>query len=394
MYPLNVVLVGIGENLLPHVRRELANHSANLECEYRTVPGALDGLRACKADMRLFIHHVRQPEDVEELRRLNGGFVGRPILALVEAGKETRTLLAANRAGASQIVPLPFQSDDFRDALNCLGLQFGYPATEKRVIAVSGTTGGCGATTLAINLAYEIAFRHNLHCILGELALQMGVLATYLDREPKITIHDLLSSSSRLDVYMVQQALINVAQNFDILAGPHMAIAPLSVSAAEVIHLVDLAKALADVVVLDVPCTYNDLYFEILVSADHVVLVGEQKVPSIRALKLVRDTLGSEHATMQRVVINRYDGRVEGFTTDDLEKLLGARGQTVANDYVSVNAAVNHGRPLRLEAPQSAVLNGIDALVDSVLGVADHKGCAPGASGGFFGRLAHAFRAK
>ena len=74
---------------------------------------------------------------------------------------------------------------------------------------------------------------------------------------------------------------------------------------------------------LDVPCTYNDLYFEVLANAGQVVLVCEQKVPSIRALKLVREALGRADADdSEFLVINRYDPKVQGFTVADLAKLL------------------------------------------------------------------------
>ena len=45
------------------------------------------------------------------------------------------------------------------------------------------------------------------------------------------------------------------------------------------------------VALFDVPCTYDDMYFETLAIADQVVLVGEQKIPSIRTLKLVCEAL-------------------------------------------------------------------------------------------------------
>ena len=34
MYPLNAILIGRDESLLPHVRRELMNCSSQLEAEY------------------------------------------------------------------------------------------------------------------------------------------------------------------------------------------------------------------------------------------------------------------------------------------------------------------------------------------------------------------------
>jgi pilus assembly protein CpaE len=393
MYPLPVILIGHDENVLPHVRRELRDQGVRLGTEFRDIDRALAGLRLAPDEMQLFIVHLEGPESLPKLRQLSGIFVGRPILALLGAPeRDPAFLLNAMRAGAAQIAVLPLQAEDFRASLNCIALQFGRSATDTQLLAVSGVTGGCGTTTLAVNLAYEIAHRHGLHCLLLELSFRMGVLATYLNIEPRYTTLDLLRISDRLDVFAVQQALTRVADRLDVLAGPYRAIALPQTSAQDVARLIECAKQLAAVVVLDLPCSYDDLYFETLATANHVVLVGEQKVPSVRALKLVQETLQREAGQCkQHLVINRYDPKVSGFDADRLQRLLQVpRLHTIADDPEAVTAAVNNGRPLRLEAPQAGALADIDALADLLTERGDRpepKKATPTV----LGRLVHAF---
>jgi Flp pilus assembly CpaE family ATPase len=45
----------------------------------------------------------------------------------------------------------------------------------------AGRSGGCGATTLAINLADEIAHGHGWRCILVDLSLRIGKVAAHFD---------------------------------------------------------------------------------------------------------------------------------------------------------------------------------------------------------------------
>lgn len=138
--------------------------------------------------------------------------------------------------------------------------------------------------------------------------------------------------------------------------------------------------------------TYNDLYFGVLAYADRVVLVCEQKVPSIRALKLVREALGRAGADdWESLVINRYDPKVHGFTVADLGKVLQvSKWRTIADDPAAVVASVNNGVPIRLEAPQSPVLTDIAALAGALLGVGDQHGSKP-KSPGAWGRMHRAF---
>src|SRR5207237_844237 len=110
------------------------------------------------------------------------GFVGRPLVALVGRDSAAELVFAVNRAGASQVLPLPLGLADLKAALHAVKVRHSSPQSvaARRVVAVSGVTGGCGATTIAINLAYEVSHLFDLSCVLVELA-PMGMIATCLD---------------------------------------------------------------------------------------------------------------------------------------------------------------------------------------------------------------------
>src|SRR5439155_2888497 len=127
----------------------------------------------------------------------------------------------------------------------------------------------------------------------------------------------------------------------------------------------------SNVALFDVPCTYDDLYFETLMVADQVVLVGEQKIPSIRTLKLVCEALARvDGARKLHIIINRYDPRMPGFGAERLKTLLEVSNlMTICNDYAAVMASINHRRPLRQEAPRSPALADINKVVTTLLGL-------------------------
>src|SRR5712692_9277502 len=126
MYPLNVILIGHDQGILPQVRRELLSHPAYLEAEFPNLESVADGMRlksewtggaVQKEKTRLFVIHLKRPGDLAHLKALSGMFVGQPILALVDAGNDQTTLLQAMREGASQVVLVPLQAQDFRAAM-------------------------------------------------------------------------------------------------------------------------------------------------------------------------------------------------------------------------------------------------------------------------------------
>jgi pilus assembly protein CpaE len=370
MYPLRVILVGGSEGVLPEVRQALHDNPAVTEAEFNKVGDAVEDYRWAQDETRLLIVTVRALQDVDDLQKLKRTFAGWPILALVESARSgsANLLLLANRAGASQVVPLPLDPDDFRSAMDAIGKDHGYAAANAKVIAVSGVTGGCGATTLAVNLGYELMHLEKVRSIVAELALHRGVLATYLNAEPQYVIPDLLSSDCKLDMHMVEKALTPIADNFFILSGAHQSITSGEVQNRDLQRLLDYLRRLAQVLVLDVPCTSDEQFLATLAAADQVVLVSEATPPSLRSLHLVLELLGRTDQDRGsewpiHVVLNRADGKGQDLDLKRVQELLRvSRLHTVTNDYQNVRSALNNGKVLRQMAPRSRALADIDKL--------------------------------
>jgi pilus assembly protein CpaE len=198
----------------------------------------------------------------------------------------------------------------------------------------------------------------------------MGVVAVHLDIQPRRTILDLLQDRSRVDTTLLRAVMERVGENLDVLAGPHEAIAQAAIPFADVRPILDTARKMADLVVLDVHCAYDDLFFETLDYARQVVLVGEQKLSSVRAMNLVRQAIARTNPQKElAMVINRYDAKLVGFTTEFLLKPLGAEKlRTIPEDGPAILAASNRGCPLRLQKPNALALADIDALAESLVG--------------------------
>jgi pilus assembly protein CpaE len=380
MYPLKIVTVNCGEPILTQIRDMLAKCQALIDTNFTTVEQAIERWTSNDSDPHLALFHLRGLADVDQMQRLKRAF-NWPVVALVDTGRDQlATLMAlANRAGATQVVPLPLDTEDFSAALDAVGLEYGYRCANAKIIAVSGVSGGCGATTLAINLASEIAHLFKRRTILVELSLQKGVLATYLNVEPKYTLPDLLNTKVKVDLSVMQQALVNVTENFDIVSGAHFEIAPVEASHLDLLRLLDHVRRLAEVVVLDVPCTNDEAFVQTLSIASHVVLVAQQSLPSLKSLRLTLELLARLNLRSDtrgemplEVVLNRYDSGAAGFDLEHLKERMKVSGMCkVANDYASVNAALNNGVPLRAEVPRSRALADIGRLATKVMDPAE-----------------------
>jgi Flp pilus assembly CpaE family ATPase len=391
MYPLPVVLLGIDEHFLPGLRSELTSGTAEVETEFASVSTAIECLRHVKGQPKLLIVQVGSDCQGEAIRRLVDGLGGWPILALV-AGGTRDDVLRINRAGAVQVVPLPLERDDLHQALNLIEAQFGKGARDRQVIAVTGAAGGSGVTTIAVNLACEIAGRLRKPTILAELSEQMGTLASLFDVEPRVTLPHLIREIHRVDDYLLEKALVPVVDGLRILAGSNVLQSLGATDPEHLIKIVGCLKKLADVTILDMPGTFNDQEYQVLQGCDHVIVVGTQNVPSIRALKLFCESLPEERLCHSlRVVINRYNPSVKGFSREDVQQMLDIpHVMTIANDFHAVNLSVNKGRPLRHVAPTTPILHDLGVVISALMG-ADHERSKTNGRG-LFGRMLHALK--
>ena len=391
MFPFPVILVGIDEAQLPQIRRELSHAMAEVESEFATADAAFESLRRSRKQTRLFITPAGTRFDIDGIRRLSDYFCDWPILAMSPEGQSLDLFLEANRAGATQVVRSPPDREDFQRALKVIGAQFGRAVLDHHVFAVAGAVGGSGATTIAINLASEIADRFRRSTILAELSLQIGALASMLDVHPRMTLPELLKEFHRLDDLLIEKSLVPVADGLRVLAGSQKFCPMPSIESGYLARIVGYLRKLAEVTVLDIPDAFHDAG-AVLDAADQVLLIGNQSIPSIRAMKLFCERHSDERLNHSLwIVINRYNPQLKGFTAAEIQKLLGVpRLATIANDYRAVNLAINQGKPLRRVAPETPILHDLDVLIHSLLGL-ERRDAAQGMHR-LFGRVVHALK--
>lgn len=365
MYPFKTFLIGCDSALLSDLRRELSDLSVNVAGDFHDVPTTL----AAVADLPpgepwIFLVKPHSIEDVAQIEHLSDTLAGQPILALIDPTIDPTLLVRAMRAGAAQVVRLPLRSDDFKVAMQRIAIQFGHPPSRTKLISIVGVSEGCGATTIALNLAAEIARLQRIRCCLAEGSISLGRLASYLGIEPRLTMYDLLKEAERLDISQVRNALTQLEEGFLVLTGSYRAITPITFVGSDVMRIINYLRQIAEVVVFDLPYTFSADYFEVLAAAQEIVLVGQQNVSSIHALKLMRDKLaGNGSVATQHVVLSRYDPGLADFSAKRIGKLLDVpEVLTIEEDNNAIQTAENEGKTLFKRYPQCRSLTNIDTL--------------------------------
>jgi len=229
------------------------------------------------------------------------------------------------KLGAREFAPYPLPEGTLHDAIQRLrapapaqqapvlpvGLEQASGSDRNGVIiTLQGLAGGVGCTTLAANIAWELANiepkKATKVCIL-DLDLQFGSVATFLDLPRREAVYELLSDTEAMDTSSFLQALNTFNDKLHVLTAP-ADILPLDlISSDDVQRLLEHATANFDYVVVDMPTTIVQ-WTETVLSASHVYLAMlEMDMRSAQnALRMVR-ALKSEGLPYEklRYVLNR-----------------------------------------------------------------------------------------
>ncbi|PWJ15016.1 AAA family ATPase [Jannaschia seohaensis] len=187
---------------------------------------------------------------------------------------------------------------------------------EGALFALQSTSGGNGATTIAVNLAWEWAniSKHEAPKVcLIDLGLQFGSVATYLDLPRKATIYDVLTDVGSMDEQGFKQALLPFKDKLHVFTAPQEVLPLDVVGPEEIATLLRFARQAFDVVIVDMPNALTPWTEEVLTSADLFFLVCELEMRSAQNTLRFQRLLQSEGIAMDRLgyLLNRGPGKLD-----------------------------------------------------------------------------------
>ena len=295
------------------------------------------------------------------------------------------------RLGADDFVPYPLPEGALKEAVSRMrrpaqvaavpplasvpGPGGGGRPHDGAVLPVHGLAGGSGATTFAVNLAWELATldrKAPASVCLMDFDLQFGTCATYLDLPRREAIYELWSNTQNMDRDAFLQALLPFNDRLKVLTAP-ADILPLDlVSPDDVTRMIDMARTNFDYVVIDMPTTIVQWTETAMVQAHVYFALIELDMRSAQnALRMIR-AMKAEDLPLEKVrfVLNRAPSftdlsgkarakRLAESLDIDIELWLpdGQKAVTQAND---------HGLPLSETAAKNALRKEMMKLAKSL----------------------------
>lgn len=246
------------------------------------------------------------------------------LVLLVVGDVSPRSMHQLMREGVAEFTPYPDPGGALSEAINRMRLARsngarGYagpgtpPQRRGKVLAVYGVAGGVGASTFAVNLAWEIAVlvrREGRRVALLDFNFQYGSVATFLDVPRREAVYELVSEAAHLDQTGLTQALSVYQERLHVLTAPRDALPLDIVSPSDVTAIVGLAREAFDYVVIDMPQALMNWSEQVYVAADEFYALMEIDMRSAQNMFRFLRTLKAEDMSLEklRFMLNRAPG--------------------------------------------------------------------------------------
>lgn len=263
---------------------------------------------------------------------------------------DSELLLQAMRMGVQDFLSRPLDLAKLRETLDRFLREFGEreSSARDRLIVVMGSKGGVGTSTVAVNVAAQLAHATKKQVGVLDFGFPLGHDCLLLDLRPKFTIRDAIENLERLDSHLLSGLLSRHKSGIDVLAGTSHAEEWLHLSPTSIARLVNVAQSLFDYVVMDFGAVYSAEWKPVLESARAVLIVSQSDIPSLYSLERHVTDLIALGLDPERVrpVINRWQRKDDEALQKFEKSAKRAIFARIPNDFEQVNEATNMGAPI------------------------------------------------
>ena len=256
--------------------------------------------------------------------------------------------------------------------------QLAEPAGEKtaaNVIAVIGTRGGVGASTIAANCAWIVAQERKRQTTLLDLDLQFGTIALNLDIEPTRGLREALENPSRIDSLFLSSAAAKLSDRFTVLAAEEAVDGEVHFDPSAVDLLLGEINRSSQFIFVDLPRTGSVGRTRLLQLTTQIVVVTDVTLAGLRdCIRLVAMLERAAPQAKLLVAANRAGRTENALSKAEFEKALGRKVDIVLpEDVKALAASVNRGKPLPIVAKSSKFVASLRQLARRLEGADQPK---------------------
>jgi pilus assembly protein CpaE len=367
----NVLLMTTDRSVAAAVSRALSSNGHVITAVAQDAQELLTQLNSNPSVVALVDLDPSPSQTLSRLEQLAGRFPAARFVALAGA-VQPDLLQDAMQAGVRRVVAKQSVEAELQGVLNRLSPGEAAGAPRGDVITVLQAAGGCGATTIAANLAAELAAtqppQESQRTVVIDLDCCYGALTTYFGLAPLYALDHLLHYERALDAELLRSTATLVSPQLHLLASPvsTQGYRPQSPDLSRLAEVVSVASRTYRQTVIDAPRLPAEAVAALVAGSTHVLLVFQLMVKDVRLARAMLDWLDVLGIARSHVipVANRY-GRRPPISLSDAAMVLGggANVKSLRSDFPAASEAANFGKTLAQAAPRSPFRKDLQELV-------------------------------
>lgn len=272
---------------------------------------------------------------------------GIPVVALHTAN-DPDLILSCLRQGAAEFLYTPFSAESFRTALDRLAKRAHSSRNRSggRVYGLMRGKSGCGSTTLACNLAFQLHALTSQKVLLADLDPLTGTIAFLLKLSSTYSFVHALTNSSRMDEAL-WRGMVTPSRGVDVLLSPETP-ADLVYEPQDVTAMITYWRQLYEFTILDIPGPHDEWGLSLAKSCDELLLVTTNELPAVHATQITLARLEFYGVSRSKIklIVNRYNTDI-GLSSEAIETALELKVfHDVPSDFGSLQKAMMEGKPV------------------------------------------------
>ena len=268
--------------------------------------------------------------------------------------QDAGVIIRAVRAGASEFLTPPFDDESLESVASRVERQQQSSGPQQairgKVAGFVSVKAGQGVTTIASNAAASLAAAGK-KALLVDFDMQGGTISFSWRVTHTYSVLDALAHSDKLDESL-WQALVTNRNGVDVLLGPEAPEQP-PLQPERFAHLIEYARSMYEIVLLDLPGAYGPAAKSTLHECDHVFVVCSPELPSLHLTRKLIAYLEQEGFSRDQfsIVVNRLSRRGE-LSPQDMERVFNFPiSKVLPSDDSTVHRALTAGKPIPNSTP-------------------------------------------
>lgn len=263
----------------------------------------------------------------------------------------TENIIKVLRAGAKEFITKPITKTEFKNIISEIikVTKSNNDSNSCKIISTFSNKGGIGKTSIAVNLAVEIAEITKEKTALIDLNLQLGDVSTFLDLTPSFDFCYVVNNLSNLNETNITNTMTRYKNTtLYVIADPINIERSKEVTAEQIKSLILELKKTFSYIIIDIGTNIDAKTITTLDLSDLILLTAIVNLPSIRNIQRCMNLFKKLNYPQEKIklILNRYMENEE-IKTADIEEVVHQKIYwKIPNNYLTMMSAINKGVPL------------------------------------------------